>query len=499
MRGISRSVTRTSKAASASRTIASAPSAAVVTSKPAFSSIWPTNFRTLTESSTSSTRGRTAAAAASPRRRAARASPRAAVAPPAAASTSAPASSTSVTRPSAPTPAPPYGPTPCRKAPSGLTTISCLWRISSTSTASVRPAPRTTITGRRGRRGRRSRPRMPESGTRSTRSSPTTIASPRGPGRTSSGRTSVTSCAALSGTAIRSSPTVIMRASETSSVSGRRSVKRVPSPTTLRTSTSPFRRRTFVRTTSRPTPRPAAVVTALAVLKPGRKTRSRAALSSSSAPAGPVRVDAASVVRDLHEDGPALVRGRQRHRARRVLAAGVALLGRLDAVGDRVLHQVEQRIHDLLDDGGVELDGFAARLEAHGLARGPRGLLPLPHEPAEEAADRHQTRAPDLAAQRAGDPVHVRDVVAERAAHRRQLGLQLRDVGRDLGHRPREDPGVVVAVEFELREELGDRQAGRGRGRRLRRLHGTPQVELTPLEVGDALGEAAATGEERRR
>ena len=152
--------------------------------------------------------------------------------------------------------------------------------------ASVRPAPRTTITGRRGRRGRRSRPRRLESGTRSTRSSPTTIASPRGPDRTSSGRTSVTSCAALSGTAIRPSSTVIMRASETSSVSGRRSVKRVPSPTTLRTSTSPFRRRTFVRTTSRPTPRPAAVVTALAVLKPGRKTRSRAALSSSSAAAG---------------------------------------------------------------------------------------------------------------------------------------------------------------------------------------------------------------------
>ena len=51
-------------------------------------------------------------------------------------------------------------------------------------------------------------------------------------------------------------------------------------------------------------------------------------------------------------------------------------------------------------------------------------------------------------------------VLADAADEPRQLGLDLRDVGRDLVHAPGEDVEVVVAVELELGEErrrrLGD-------------------------------------------
>src|SRR5205085_68375 len=100
------------------------------------------------------------------------------------------------------------------------------------------------------------------------------------------------------------------------------------------------------------------------------------------------------------------------------------------------------------------------RLEAHRLAGRARGLLALAHEPTEDTADRHQPRAADLRAQRAGDAVDVRHIVAQRPGPRSEPGLQLGDVGGDLRHCSREDPGVVVTVELELGEHFRDRPRG---------------------------------------
>ena len=68
-------------------------------------------------------------------------------------------------------------------------------------------------------------------------------------------------------------PACTVKASDTTTVSGSLSRKRVPVPGSVSTSIYPLSRVTFVRTTSMPTPRPAAVVTTGAVLNPGKNTR----------------------------------------------------------------------------------------------------------------------------------------------------------------------------------------------------------------------------------
>ena len=106
--------------------------------------------------------------------------------------------------------------------------------------------------------------------------------------RRSLGPSVAITCTALTGTASASPAARTSSASVTSTVSGRRSEKRVPAPGSVDTSTSPLRRPTLVRTMSMPTPRPAVVVTSAAVLKPGRKIRSSASLSDIAAAASAV-------------------------------------------------------------------------------------------------------------------------------------------------------------------------------------------------------------------
>ena len=129
---------------------------------------------------------------------------------------------------------------------------------------------------------------------------------------------------------------------------------------------------------------------------------------------------------------------------------------------DGVAHEVKQRVRDLLDDGVVHLDGLA----------GERGATAFPAARAASRAGRAKR-----AKSRPIGTMRARVTSERRAAVRRwtwavssptlrneprQLGLDLRDVGRDLVHAPGEDVEVVVAVELELGEELGQRLGDAG-------------------------------------
>jgi len=188
----------------------------------------------------------------------------------------------------------------------------------------------------------------------------------------------------------------------------------------------------------------------------------------------------------------------ERDRADRGLAAGAPLVGRLDAVHDGVLHEVQERVDHLLDDAGVDLDRLAGRLDAHALAGRPRRLLPLTDEARVEAADRHQPRAAESGPHLAGEPVHEADVLTNGAAQQGQLGVNLGDVGRDLGDAAREEREVVVPVELQLRKHLRDRPVPRRTvitAGPLVAPHRQGGVELSALEVGDRLAQPPAAGE----
>src|SRR5437870_3113851 len=116
--------------------------------------------------------------------------------------------------------------------------------------------------------------------------------------RTSLGLTRTTRWTDATGTASTSPPALTRKASAIAMVSGSLMVKRVPAPTSVSTSMSPPSRVTLVRTTSMPTPRPAAVVTLCAVLKPGRKIRSGGARGLAD-----LSGDAGEQARDRHHPG----------------------------------------------------------------------------------------------------------------------------------------------------------------------------------------------------
>src|SRR6266576_3982513 len=133
------------------------------------------------------------------------------------------------------------------------------------------------------------------------------------------------------------------------SVTGSRSTKLVPFPGSVRTSSVPPSARRRVIATSIPTPRPDTLVTASAVVNPGRaSTRSswssdRASACASTKPSRCARASALA------------------HRGQHDLAFGLlprlAPLGRrLDAVIYGIPKQMHERIAQLVQDRAVQLD-----------------------------------------------------------------------------------------------------------------------------------------------
>ncbi len=131
------------------------------------------------------------------------------------------------------------------------------------------------------------------------------------------------------------------------------SAKCVPSPTTLSTSTEPRSRSIASRTTSSPTPRPERSVTTPRVENPARKMRRSASASfvaSADSCESVLRstacerirfgIDAGAVVANLDEQRVASLRRPQDDGALERLPRALPLLGRLEAVVDRVAQQV---------------------------------------------------------------------------------------------------------------------------------------------------------------
>src|SRR5207245_982109 len=192
----------------------------------------------------------------------------------------------------------------------------------------------------------------------------------------SSGRRWIAPFTAGTGIASVCGPTFTMSASVIATVSGRRILKRVPCPASLCTSISPPKRLTFERTTSMPTPQPAAVVPDVAVVE---------------------------------------LRG-------------------VDAVGDGVSHQMDQRIGHQLDDRRVHFDGLAPDLEHDALAGRPRAVTHHSDERREESADGHHAGARDLAAQLAAQALNAAGVLTHDTYQAGQLMLDFGEVARDLAH-----------------------------------------------------------------
>src|SRR5215212_1702501 len=150
-------------------------------------------------------------------------------------------------------------------------------------------------------------------------------------------------------------------------VSGMRSRHTVPRPASDSTSMVPPMASMLVLTTSMPTPRPETLVTAAAVENPGRKISCRMSAGLDGLLAELDRVDAGAVVGDLDDDLTALVAGAQGQHALRRLAGRLAGVRSLDAVVDRVAHEVGQRVLDRLEEGLVELGLAPLHLQPDGL------------------------------------------------------------------------------------------------------------------------------------
>jgi hypothetical protein len=142
---------------------------------------------------------------------------------------------------------------------------------------------------------------------------------------------------------------------------------------------------------SRPTPRPEVSVIAGAVERPARKTSWRASSGDRASASGTGTsdfsiaeaadaggVDAASVVRDLHQHLVSFPARPQPDTALLGLARRAALLGTLQAVIHRVADEMEERLLERVQDGAIELGAFALDLQEDSF---PGLAAEVPHHP----------------------------------------------------------------------------------------------------------------------
>ena len=145
-----------------------------------------------------------------------------------------------------------------------------------------------------------------------------------------------------------------------------------------------------------------------------------------------LEIDALPVVLHADLDRVAFVARGDGERALRRLAEGEAHLGRLDAVRDRVAHQVEQRLGHALDHRLVDLGLLAGGDEADLLALAPRQLAQGRLQPREQPADRHHAHAADAFLQRARGALQPFGVFARALRRAHQAGEHVVELGGDL-------------------------------------------------------------------
>ena len=256
----------------------------------------------------------------------------------------------------------------------------------------------------------------------------------------------------------------------------RRSCRR---PARRSSATSPPSSRIVVRTASMPTPRPEMSLRDLGGREAGgeqqlggargvdRATASSAISPRSTALRGDARgVDPAAVVAHGDDDVAAGVAGGDLERAGRRLAGGDALLGRLEAVVERVADEVDERVAERVDDRAVELGVLADEPQLDLLAELGGEVAHQPREAQEDGLDRDHADLHDHRLQRLRgarevlhrlrEPGHV-GVGGER--------LDVRAVHDELAHEVHElvEPLGVDADGGGALE--GARPAGAGRGR----------------------------------
>ena len=176
-----------------------------------------------------------------------------------------------------------------------------------------------------------------------------------------------------------------------------------------------------------PTPRPDTSVVSVRVLKPGSKirfeqtivgprrdvgSRRRCPLRTAACPSD-VGIDAAPVVTNGDLDAVAMLLGADRERARGRLPRLLAFGRRLEAVIDRVSHQVDQRIGQLLDDPLVERGLGTAHRQLDLLAERSGEIANRPREGVEHRRHRKHRQFDDVLPQFLGDQRQLRLVIAD--------------------------------------------------------------------------------------
>ena len=136
------------------------------------------------------------------------------------------------------------------------------------------------------------------------------------------------------------------------------------------------------------------------------------------------------------------------------LAGRRALIGRFDAVIDRVAQQVEQRVGHLLEERLVERDVFAfdgeVDLLAAAVTGGPHGALELRRQ----RAERHHAELHRLVLDFAREPAQAGQIAVEVADRAGDPGADCGDIARRFRQFACEQVEFGVAVELELVEAV---------------------------------------------
>ncbi len=158
------------------------------------------------------------------------------------------------------------------------------------------------------------------------------------------------------------------------------------------------------------------------------------------------QVEAGAVVGDRQRQVIAAGLGAQRDPPLAGLAVGLADIGRLDTMVDRIAQQVQQNLAKPVEHLAIGLGAGVVEVEHNLLAGGAGHLAQLEPQRAEDRGQRQHARAADLLVQAVADGMEAPVVVAQLVRKQRQASLELADQRVGLLERLDQHRRVVVAA-----------------------------------------------------
>ncbi len=156
----------------------------------------------------------------------------------------------------------------------------------------------------------------------------------------------------------------------------------------------------------------------------------------------------------------------QMDRAHHRLSPGQSIGGRFNAMIDGITHQMNERIHQTLNNACVNFRLLAGRHQCDLLVRSPRDFSDGSAKSSERSPDRNHAGMRYLVSHQESQVLQLAHIIVRPVNRAVQLRQRLADIGRHFTNTPGQDIKVVILIKFKAAEITERRRALRRNRRR---------------------------------